>query len=456
MQKIVIENFGSIKKAEIEIPRFLILTGEQASGKSTIAKLIYFFQNLREDFHISFKNIIEQNSIISLTSFLFNRIENKFINNFKSIINYSKNFKIDFYLDLKNENKKITIYYSNEVKVAFLEDYFKDFFNESNNLANELIEIKKNLTNKEFKIRLSLYQAKLKKHINNLFDNNISIDVLLNNYDILYIPDNRSITTSYKRQFKSYFVKSLPIVEVDNNNQFDNIEDTILSNFINYTEGLIDWFDSYYENKKLNILKNKFSTLIKGTYTVKGDSESIVLENGLEYPLSLSSSGQREVIRILQDIIFQVTWNNIFYRIIEEPESHLFPSSQILLSQILAYATNHNQSSLIITTHSPYIVAAFNHLLYAYKVHQLAKEKGLENILEEEFWSNSKVSFFDKNCMIPSDEFRAYFLKDGKQEMIYNAEVSMFENDTLDNAFEELSETFEKLYAIKGKILRHV
>jgi predicted ATPase len=456
MQKIVIENFGSIQKAEIEIPRFLILTGEQASGKSTIAKLIYFFQNLREDFRDLIRHIIETKSTASLIAFLLKRIENKFLNNFKAIINHSKNFKIEFFFNLKNEHKKITIYYSNEIKVVLQNDYFRDFFNKLNDLAYNLINIQKNISHdeidgKDFKSRMNIL-----KHIYTLFDNKFSYNDLLGNYDILYIPDNRSITTSYKRQFKNYFVKSLPIVETDGNNQYDTIENTILSNFIHYTDGLIDWFENHYNDKNVNILIKEFSTLIKGTYTVKGDSESIVLENGLEYPLSLSSSGQREVIRILQDIVYQVSENNIFFRVIEEPEAHLFPSSQILLSQILAYATNYWQSSLIITTHSPYIVAAFNHLLYAYKVHQLAKEKGLENLLEEEFWSNSEVSFFDKNCMIPSDEFRAYFLKNGKQEMIYNAEVSMFENDMLDNAFEELSETFEKLYAIKGKILRHV
>ena len=50
MQKIIIKNFGAIKEAEIDIPKTLVLIGEQASGKSTIAKLIYFFQGLRDDY----------------------------------------------------------------------------------------------------------------------------------------------------------------------------------------------------------------------------------------------------------------------------------------------------------------------------------------------------------------------------------------------------------------------
>ena len=46
MQKIVIKNFGPIEDAEIDIKKILVLIGEQASGKSTIAKLIYFLNYL--------------------------------------------------------------------------------------------------------------------------------------------------------------------------------------------------------------------------------------------------------------------------------------------------------------------------------------------------------------------------------------------------------------------------
>ena len=48
MQKIIIKNFGPVKDAEIEIKKVLVLIGEQASGKSTIAKLIYFFKSLHQ------------------------------------------------------------------------------------------------------------------------------------------------------------------------------------------------------------------------------------------------------------------------------------------------------------------------------------------------------------------------------------------------------------------------
>ena len=48
MQKLIIDNFKQITHAEIEIKDFLLLIGPQASGKSTIAKLIYFFKFLQQ------------------------------------------------------------------------------------------------------------------------------------------------------------------------------------------------------------------------------------------------------------------------------------------------------------------------------------------------------------------------------------------------------------------------
>ena len=61
MQKIIIKNFGAIEYAEIEIKKVLVLIGEQASGKSTIAKLIYFFKSLKENLNIQILILILEN-----------------------------------------------------------------------------------------------------------------------------------------------------------------------------------------------------------------------------------------------------------------------------------------------------------------------------------------------------------------------------------------------------------
>ena len=49
MQKISVKQFMAIKEAEVEFDKALVLIGEQASGKSTLSKLIYFFKSLPQD-----------------------------------------------------------------------------------------------------------------------------------------------------------------------------------------------------------------------------------------------------------------------------------------------------------------------------------------------------------------------------------------------------------------------
>lgn len=47
LQKIIINHLGPVKELEMEIKDFNLLIGEQATGKSTVAKAIYFFRTIK-------------------------------------------------------------------------------------------------------------------------------------------------------------------------------------------------------------------------------------------------------------------------------------------------------------------------------------------------------------------------------------------------------------------------
>jgi predicted ATPase len=100
MQKIIIKNFGAIEYAEIEIKKVLVLIGEQASGKSTIAKLIYFFKSLRDD--IFEKIYLDQKSVtFSQIDDINLPLAKKFDAFFGSISNLS-DFEIRYYYAMCN------------------------------------------------------------------------------------------------------------------------------------------------------------------------------------------------------------------------------------------------------------------------------------------------------------------------------------------------------------------
>ncbi len=50
MHRIEIKDFFAVQDATIEIGKAVLLIGPQASGKSTICKLVYYFKSLRQDF----------------------------------------------------------------------------------------------------------------------------------------------------------------------------------------------------------------------------------------------------------------------------------------------------------------------------------------------------------------------------------------------------------------------
>ena len=47
MQKIIINKLEPIDYCQLEIKDFTVFTGPQASGKSTVAKSIFFFKNIK-------------------------------------------------------------------------------------------------------------------------------------------------------------------------------------------------------------------------------------------------------------------------------------------------------------------------------------------------------------------------------------------------------------------------
>ena len=58
MHRLIIHQLGPIKHCELECSSFMTLTGFQASGKSTIAKAVYYFRTIKEDTNCFWKNTV--------------------------------------------------------------------------------------------------------------------------------------------------------------------------------------------------------------------------------------------------------------------------------------------------------------------------------------------------------------------------------------------------------------
>ena len=141
---IKVESFGPISSAELSITDTILLIGEQASGKSTLAKLVYFCRALKEEYvNLIFKNGYDEWS--SSMAAYFSILRKKFTNVFGLTKDLGK-FKI---LYTYSPQKAVTITPStgNTINFRFSDQLIDAAASVWNNAKKALLESKQSSTN---------------------------------------------------------------------------------------------------------------------------------------------------------------------------------------------------------------------------------------------------------------------------------------------------------------------
>jgi predicted ATPase len=464
MQKIILKNFGAIQNAEIEIKKWLILIGEQASGKSTVAKLIYFFKSLKDDlFQDLYKNT--QKSVTILQNDWTIIIRTQFYN-FFGYTNLASNFLIRFYYSLEKEKYiELTVDKNNKLLVAFSPLFFNESFElayeQNKQWLNNGLVIKDAATQLTYAQNKNQYTQNLAILINELFE--------IVHTDALFVIAGRNATVSYSELFEKYLFADVQRRLEDNRKKKvvrkeQTIDELLMLKFIEKVVKMKAIFKKFgafeaiivqeAENEAqmavLQMVKNRIQEILKGNYTIDNGDEKIILNNDAKDKIRLSnaSSGQQEVIRLLQDIFITMLDQEKVLRILEEPEAHLFPIAQKQLIELLVLMMNQNvDNQLIITTHSPYILTVFNNLLFAKRVvdKNALVSKEVERVIAKNLWLNL-------------EDFSAYSLgsySDDENwnycESIVDTQTQLIDQNYLDEVSDMLGSDFQALYAIHSK-----
>ncbi|MEY4937368.1 MAG: hypothetical protein RIS64_3727 [Bacteroidota bacterium] len=467
MQKIIIKNFGAIQNAEIEIKKWLILIGEQASGKSTVAKLIYFFKSLKDDlFQDLYKNT--QKSVTNFNNDWSMVIRAIFYNYFGYTVHLSNfairfyyNFEKDKYLELTvDKNKKLLVGFS----PSFFNESFKLAYEQNKKWLNNGFEIKDTATQLAYEQNKIQYAQNLAFLINELFE--------IHQTNALFVIAGRNATVSYSELFEKYLFADVQRRLEENRKKTlarkeQTIDELLMLKFIEHVVKMKDIFKKFgdfdtliaqesenqAETTFLQIVKNRIQVILKGQYSIDNGDEKIILKNDANDKIRLSnaSSGQQEVIRILQDIFITILDQEKVLRILEEPEAHLFPIAQKQLIELLALMMNQSvDNQLIITTHSPYILTVFNNLLFAKRVvdKNTSVSKEVERVIAKDFWLNS-VDFSAYTLGSYSDDENWKYC-----ESIIDDETKLIEQNYLDEVSDMLGSDFQTLYAIHSKTFK--
>ncbi len=468
MQKIEIKNFGPIEQAEIEIKHFVVLIGEQASGKSTIGKLIYFFKALKEDLFAHVYQYIQSDTDFRKT--FIRTIQTKFYLFFGAVkhlppfkIRYYYSYSTGRYIELIKKNEK-----DSSIKINFDENFYGVIGKE---LRDILTILKEENEGKDF-YEIKANEATKAKHINRLVS--IVNKLFEDESTALFVPAGRNITVSYPNQFKFLFFGDISVqlekksseVKINKYSDEHSIDLHLMKEFLKEIEGVQDKFRKHRDfeglveykemlNERMNkesieTALNIINAILKGKYVNDSYSEKIFFDTDKNRYVHLqnASSGQQESIRILQDLFLILVDNKKAFRVFEEPEAHLYPKAQKLIIELMALIVQTTESTMIITTHSPYILSVLNNLLYS-------------KMLRKKFpKSKSEIdAIISSEIQLDSDNITAYSLKESNEQngqysnSILNNETGLIDQNYLDDISEELSDDFNELYNIHSALI---
>ena len=175
MQKMIIHNFGPIKECEMDLAQFIVLTGAQAAGKSTIAKAIYYFSLVKElcfDFITGSK---VKDAGKSKSDILSEFLLHTFYELFSDTLSKSVSCSLEY---VYTENTKIQLY---------TEENDSTGFNLTINFSDNIVELVKRYDERDLSFwTVDKNSQQLNRELENIFDVH---------YKPLYIPAGRSVVT---------------------------------------------------------------------------------------------------------------------------------------------------------------------------------------------------------------------------------------------------------------------
>ncbi len=452
MQKLVIKHqFMGVKPCEIELHRFLLLIGEQASGKSTIAKLIYFFQTLPDaiyDNTVLADNLPEVN-IKTIVSRRFSEI---FGSNATKVVEPNSSKERGYHIFFHySPNQIIEILNTGPTFVKF-ERPLLDAFNKA--LVQYFSFRKLDEEIDEKKARIQLRRA---------------LDVVFNREtnEHNYLIAGRSTVVAYNETAEKIVDEELSRLKEEEIRKQDFFQIRgnlhLLYQFVKWSEEAKKYFrdnggafsevtHSLDHKNDLEIIAKIAKEILKGDYRISVHAgEQIKIQNSnIWVPISDASSGQQEVLRILQCLFLAIGLRNrqefIF---MEEPEAHLYPLAQKEVINAFAVFLNAiPHGKVVMTTHSPYILACINILLLAHFVSQERGGNGIDQkiaqaAIPKEYWldpadfSAYAIGHSTKYCQNIKDDVTGLIAEnylDGISEVLGMQYQQLYDLLTLENA----------------------
>ncbi len=418
-----IRDFSCIKKASFKLSPLTVIIGPQASGKSVISKLTFFFLSLWND---QFSSLEDGDDLEAFRL----KIAERFSQTFPLTAWGASKFSISFSagawsVTMTRGTKKGAV--SDSLKIVF-SDFLADHYE---SLRTRLESMAKKAAPERALVAME-YVWQLRQASEKVMAKELGRDFFP--YQ-LFIPAGRSFFTNAGKA----------VMLLEQGNMVDPFVARFGRYFANARDRMLTMRSSAVSSTPSGRIFEQLITEILGG-SVKRDRASEYLEarDGRKIPFMVMSSGQQELIPLVLALKY---WEPFAPRrvgtslmCIEEPEAHLFPSAQNRLVELLALIVNSDpkhRSSLLITTHSPYVLAKLNNLIRAGALSDMEgiSKSSLERVVPKHAWLAPGI-------------VSAFGLEDGVLTDITD-QTGLIDGEYLDRVSGEISEEFNKLLGLE-------
>ncbi len=394
-ESLQIKNFGPISQADIEIRDITVFIGQQATGKSLTAQLLYFMRGMEE--------------LVSPDSWGGGRIPGSdFISN-QGMPGKLAALLANWLGNGSTWHKRTRIDWSLRERDLHHEDHIETF---DNDRQDSVILSQGTLSRVERLFGSGPCQSPVKEKQ-------------------IYIPAGRVLYSFLEPKLASHLLA-------------EKQQDSHWPGYINvFCAKLKNALHSLESPNRLGDDVDRFFTQISGgTPFISGEkiflspADKFTKEDGYDsksfaFDSLKLSSGQMEqwpflvlVASALQDS------DNIIRLFLEEPEAHLHPTAQIALIEFIAQMTRKNLR-FVLTTHSPYIVYALNNFLMAQQILDAGGRLPVSAAA---------------NTALRCEQVSAYrFTSAGNVEPLLSTETGLIDTKELDDPAGRLNATFSEM-----------
>lgn len=443
MGSLRIKNFGPISNLQIDADKNInIIIGPQASGKSTIGKILFFCKKIR-DYYVDF---VLQDTIFLQThpnelyvSFL-KYIRRNFMGCFGTT-KHMTSFEVSYIYPNKQYStvQRVMLSLREGYAIFKFSDGLESSIRESFLDAYKIYQENQSQMSEDFVAKFNS-KLQLKNEIKAHF-NELANQIFGSDEDIIYIPAGRSLLSVLSDQLDvidisildlsmKEFIERIRIMRA----RFGTKLDSVVDDYLKTVSGQI-------KSMEIKIAKKLIRNVLKAEYVNDTDGEKLYFDESHWVKLIYGSSGQQESLWILLLLFIVILENKKSYIILEEPEAHLYPEAQRHIVELIALTMNSSNSKFLVTTHSPYILSSANLLIQS-------------AIVENRIAGRNEEPVIRKQLRIAPQKISAYKISEygrGALKSIIDKPSGLIESIEIDSISEKINEESERIDELEIK-----